>query len=166
MNYLYHIAHKNLKGKYLMPLNELKKIYPDIYKKQAKKYEWRKDVMKIKISPLNCLWNDVLHMTAIHPKKIKSAFMKSGADYFEFKRWFKIDPKLLDKDNAVIDFGKEGYILFEPKELKKYNKVSKRTSDYYKEKLDKRENVLLFSKTNPILYKGKLKIADLEIIEI
>ena len=165
MNCLYHICRGNLKGKYLMPLNELKKIYPEIYKKQVKKYEWRKETLKIKIPPLNCLWNDVIHMMAIHPKKIKNAFDKAGGN-LEFKRWFKINPKLLDKNNAIITMGENSYIKFEPKELKKYNKISTKTLDYYKEKLNKNEIVLLFYKTHPILYKGKLKISDLEIIEV
>ncbi len=162
MNYLYHIYRGNLKGKYLMPLNELKKIYPEIYRKQVKKYEWRKHILKKKIPPLNCLWNDVLHMSPVHPKKIKDALNKVDVE-LEFKKWFKINPNLLDDDLATVFKG--SYVKFREKDLKKYGKIEKPTIEYYK-KIKKRKIFLLFHSIPSVLYKGKLKISDLEVIEI
>ena len=145
-----------------MPLNDLKKIYPEIYKKQVKKYEWRKETLEIKIPPFNCIWNDVIHMNPVHPKKMKKVLKKAGIE-LEFKKWFKINPILLDKNLTIVS--KDDYVKFRKKDLKRYSKIKKLTIEYYNG-IKKGEIFLLFYGIPSVLYKGKLKIADLEVIEV
>lgn len=45
--------------------NVLKDTKPAIYTAQSKKYLGRERILGAKIPPLNCLWNDVLHFTAV-----------------------------------------------------------------------------------------------------
>ena len=87
MNYLYHRVPKNLQGQYLMPLTQLKKNHPEIYQEHLKKYEGRESLLKFKIPKLNCLWNDVIHLTAVQPKKLDEAFREAEAD-LKWRKWF------------------------------------------------------------------------------
>jgi hypothetical protein len=41
MNYVYYRIPPNMKGDILYPLNELKNTYPEIFEKEAEKYEGR-----------------------------------------------------------------------------------------------------------------------------
>ncbi|MEZ4114190.1 MAG: hypothetical protein R3B65_01945 [Candidatus Paceibacterota bacterium] len=50
-----------------------------------------------KIPKLNCLWNDVIHMTAVHPSDLKNSLLEAGHELKNFK-WFKIPIKSLDSE--------------------------------------------------------------------
>ena len=73
-----------MEGETLYPLNKLKDVYSNIYEEARSKYKGREAVMRHKIPYLNCLWNDVLHLTVVHPQKLKDAlgtdnnFVKEG----------------------------------------------------------------------------------------
>lgn len=64
--YVYHFKRKNMVGSKLIPLNKLKNIYPDIYKEHVKKYVGREKLLTKNIPLLDCLWNDVLHLSPIN----------------------------------------------------------------------------------------------------
>ena len=167
MNYLYHRVPKNLKRRYLIPLNELKKVEPKIYAEHIKKYEGRMETLKDKIPPLNCLWNDVLHMSAVSPRKIDGVLRKLGFKKgLNEERWFKINPRLIDESKTVVTVGEGKFVRFERKKLDRYDKIRSWTLDYYKKQIKERKRIMIFYKINHILFKGKLKIKDLEVIEI
>ena len=173
MNYLYHIKPKNMKGNSLIPLNMLKKIHPEIYKNEIRKYEGRKSITKRIIPKLNCYWNDVIHLTAVHPRKLKSALKKAGSKKGKME-WIKINPSNLDSSKIIIyldkytnskNINKKDIIKFSPNVLGKYNKIPTATLKYYKKSVKELKKPLLFYKVPHILYKGKLNIKNLEILE-
>ena len=64
MQYVYHMVPEELKGEYLIPLNELKSVYPNLYGEYIQKYKdhpHREKLLTRKIPKLECLWNDVVH---------------------------------------------------------------------------------------------------------
>ena len=70
MAFIYHKVPADMSGNILYPLNVMEKINPEIYEKAVKKYEGREYLMREVIPWLNCLWNDVLHFSIVHPTKI------------------------------------------------------------------------------------------------
>ena len=174
MNYLYHKVPENMKGKYLMPLNKLRKVYPKVYKEELKKYEGRGHLLKKRVWPWNCLWNDVIHLTAVHPRKLKIALLKSGAKSVKSKKWFRINVKNLKKSKTIVwtypkgEGNKRnwGFVKYNIKDLKKYNKIGKDTLDYYKEKFSEGKKPLMFAWVPHILYKGKINISKCKIITL
>ncbi len=80
--YLYHWVPDDMIGDTLYPLNILKHTHPDLYTKKVSKYIGREKVMDQIIPILDCLWNDVLHFTAVHPKDVKDALIKAGSKKF------------------------------------------------------------------------------------
>ena len=173
MNYLYHRVPNNLTGKYIMPLNELRKVYPKVYDEEIKKYEGRESLLKIKIPILNCLWNDVLHMTAVHPDKVKLALKDSGY-LMKKSEWFKINPNLLDEENMIVYLYKSRlfnsksseFVPLRTNDLQKYSSIGTKTKEDFREEISHGRKPLLFHFVPHILYKGKIKISDLEVIEV
>ncbi len=74
MIYLYHSVPKNLQGNILYPLNTLKEKHPEIYEQQVSKYVGREHMTQQRIPILDCLWNDVLHFSAVNPKGQTSSY--------------------------------------------------------------------------------------------
>ena len=174
MNYLYHMV-GDFRGEELMPLHRLKDKYPQVYKKEIKKYVGREGILKLKVPHLNCLWNDVLHFTSVHPLKIKKALRKSGIRSFKKWRFFKINPKLLEKDKTMVflfpenrkkRYLPEAFVPLKISNLSKYAKINKRTLGYYKKEIKNKRRPLLYYLIPHILYKGILNKKDLEIIEV
>jgi hypothetical protein len=161
-------------GKELVTL-EMIRQHDELYVHHTRKYKGREHVMSHKIPPLNCTANQVLNFTAIHPKKVDRALKEAGfAEGLLKRKWFKINPKLLNPDMAAVflyrrdlpieDAG--NYKGYEIRELNSYNTLSKETIQYYKEKRTQGIRPLLFHLVPHILYKGTLKISDLEVIRI
>lgn len=171
MTYLYHMVPRNLKGSFLYPLNVLKKKFPEIYEKENKKYVGREVLKKRKIPFLNCLWNDVLHFTAVHPSRFYKELKKVGFPMKKFE-WYKIDSKLLDSDKIVIyryRYGKgdeRDFSRFDSKKLINFRKIPKKTIQYYKDRFKKKERPLLFHFVPHILYKGSLDVRSLKKIRM
>ena len=174
MNYLYHLVPENMEGKILYPLNKLKIVYPESYEEEIKKYQKRKSLLKTKIPVLDCLWNDVLHLTAVNPKIIKETLKEIGFKPPR-KRWYKIDPKKLEKEKTIIylynyNGNNKGYMTekdfknYDPNELEEYSDLPEKTFNYYKREFSKKIKPLLFVHIPHILYKGFLNISKLEII--
>src|SRR3989344_4993827 len=101
MTFVYHLVPSNMGGGILYPLNRLKKKYPQVYKKEIKKYKGREHFLKDRVPVLNCLWGDVIHLTSIHPSKINKALKEAGFKTAKLK-WYKIKAEDLNHKKAVI----------------------------------------------------------------
>jgi|TARA_Y100000034_G_scaffold55831_1_gene68378 hypothetical protein len=173
MNYLYHKVPEDMKGNFLMPLNSLKKKYPSIYNEKVKKYEGRETLLNLKFPILNCLWNDVIHLTAVNPEKLKKALIKAGSPKRKKSKWFKIDPRILNKSITIVNlykirnlFNEKNYIFFQIRDLDKYNKIGSKTKAYFREEFSMGRKPMVFHFIPHILYKGKINIKDCEVIEV
>ncbi len=78
MEYVYHFVPSNMTGSTLFPLNSLKTSMPEVYASHVKKYVGRDWIFQKRIERLNCLWNDALHLSPIHPQIIFNFWRKSG----------------------------------------------------------------------------------------
>lgn len=160
-----------MKGKILYPLNSLKSKFPSLYRKEVEKYRGRESLLTINIPRLQCLWNDVIHLTAVHPKKIRNAFLKAGCQWHATE-WFQIDPFSLDPSNTVVWLYtheavlRKDVIAYGPEKISKYTKIRKATTDYYKKQAMHNKRPLLFYRVPHILYKGELKVDTLPILRI
>ncbi|TOO19743.1 hypothetical protein CGH40_24485, partial [Vibrio parahaemolyticus] len=89
--YLYHRVPVNLQGNMLFPLNELKQVHDNLYQFHVKKYRDREGALERRVLPLDCLWNDVLHLSPIHPHKIKKALIEQGLQLSNLGRYFRFE---------------------------------------------------------------------------
>lgn len=166
----------NLQGNILYPLNELKEIHPDLYEQKLKKYAGREQILLHVIPVLNCLWNDVLHFSAVNPKELKQALADAGGNGNIIMKCFKVDPNLIKPENAIVflyshseykdKLNEENFIPFNPDDVAKYSSMPQASKDYYRETISLGKRPLLFHRIPHILYKGKLDISGLEIVTV
>ncbi|MGZ6440943.1 MAG: hypothetical protein ACXWRU_12865 [Pseudobdellovibrionaceae bacterium] len=76
--YAYHFKPQKMSGDFLIPLNGLRETHPATYAEHAKKYKGRETLMEEKIPILECLWNDVLHISPMNPQIIIDTWRKEG----------------------------------------------------------------------------------------
>jgi len=162
-----------MKGEILYPLNRMKDVDPEIFSEHVKKYEGRESIMERTIPSLGCLWNDVLHMSAVHPEEIQKLLVENGNE-LKSRKFFEIDPHLLEKDKTTIylypwgkrTFGAEDFTSFDPDNIAEYSIIPEETKRYYKEMLEKGERPLLWHGIPHFLYHGSIDTKGLNIIEI
>jgi hypothetical protein len=162
----------------LYPLNQLKSIYPEVYAENVKKYEGREHVLETRIpAPLNCLWNDVLHFTAVHPTILYKNLAEVGfdADALVWKRWFKIPITVFDPQNTIVCLYRRDVRLapdahdfqpFDPAKMGEYATVPHETIDYYREQFALGKRPLFFHHVPHILFKGTVETSGFEIVEL
>jgi hypothetical protein len=175
--FVYHRVPVNLNGSVLYPLNQLKQIYPDVAEVQLKNYQGREALLSQPIPLLNCLWNDVLHFSPVHPTKIKAAMEEAG-HIFGYSRWrfFEMDAAFFSPSNTVIweyrERHRKRFLIdesecfpYEPHLLDRYTKVGEWTRRYYAE-VKPGFRVLPYVGIAHVLYKGHLDVEEVKIIEV
>lgn len=170
--YVYHSVPPHMKGTILLPLNELKHSHPHIYENQVKKYVGRKRILERTIPLMNCLWNDVLHTTAIDPHVIYSKLKEAGFNY-PLRKFYKIPVEHLDMNRTCVMFQTNGdpntfvksYEMFDPARFNLYSEFVSETSDYYKDMNAQGKHPLVHHLLPHVLYKGTIDTTGLEIIE-
>lgn len=164
-----------MQGDTLYPLNLLKENDPGTYADYVKKYEGREEVMDQFIPTLSCLWNDVIHLSAVPPQVVKDALMEAGMERGLKMSYFKIDPHLLDPKKTTVylhDTSKadrmreDNFAPFNPDEIEKCSFLPQETKDYYKKIYSNGGRPLVFHKVIHILYKGSINVKGLPIVEV
>lgn len=111
MQYVYHMKPKNTKGTQLIPLNQLKEYYPEMYEQYIAKYSdhpKRPKLLSRKIDLLGCLWNDVVHFMPIHPSKILKALSELDIKTKKELEFYEIPvTRLKYNQNAIYFYSKE-----------------------------------------------------------
>jgi len=174
MDYLYHRVPKNMDGAILYPLNKLENIFPEVYSEQIKKYEGREVLLTTEIQSLKCLWNDVLHFTAVTPGQLKSNLAKADIHY-KPTSFFKIPVSMIEGGNSIaftyrrdknLILSFKEYEEFDAKKIEVYRYVPEETIKYYKDKKSEGVRPLLYHLVPHILYKGNIDTKGLEIITV
>lgn len=163
-----------MQGNVLFPLNTLKETHPDIYEKEASKYVGREQIMQQRIPTLDCLWNDVLHFSAVHPSQVKEALIEAGRTKSFDIEFFEIDPHLLTPENTTVylyrhstledKFKEENFANYNPDDVAQYSVLPQETKDYYKEMISQDKKPLLFHRVPHIIFKGSLDTSKIKRI--
>ncbi|HEY1074819.1 MAG TPA: hypothetical protein VGE59_03940 [Patescibacteria group bacterium] len=178
MHYLYHMVPKDLVGDILYPLNKLKLLDPELYDKKTKKYQGREYQLELKVPPLNCLWNDVLHLSPIHPQEVVDTLKACGDTGPYTHRCYQIDPYFLDKELTTVflyskpkerrprfEVPADDFIDYDPNKIEQYAHYSQLTKDYFCRMYADGKYPLLYHFVPHILYKGTINVSNLPIIE-
>jgi len=147
-----------------------------MYEVHVRKYSERPHLLEERIPVLgNCLWNDVLFLSAVHPQQLRDASEKVGFRLPESFRSFEIDPHLLDPDKTAVWLFRErfqskyivpgNYARFDPDDIASYADIGERTLNYYREEVAAGRNPFLFIYVPHILYKGTLDVSAMRIVE-
>jgi len=164
-----------LVGSVLYPLNELRAHAPDAWQRELLKYEGRPSVRELRVPPLDCLWNDVLHFGTVHPARIVAALEAAGVEPTR-RRFFAVEAATLDVDRTVIFLNRrdEGrprmddaqWLPFEgtlPPKLAQLNEATRR---YYRECASDGTRPRLYACLPHVLHRGPLETRGLPVVEV
>ncbi|PKR76712.1 group-specific protein [Halalkalibacillus sediminis] len=105
---------KELKGEQLIPLNEMKTIDRRLYNQYTKKYiqhPERKKLLTQKIPKIDCLFNDVVHLSPIHPNMIYKSLKEMGIQLDDDMEFYQIPVEQLRPNvNVYYLFKKSNYL--------------------------------------------------------
>ena len=133
--------------------------------------------MERRVPLLDCLWDDVLHLSPVHPGRIRDALRSVGLPDLKKGREFAvIDPKVvgMTEHNTVIWQNSEtiklenlrstpkGFTTFYPEKLDLLRSVPSRTIRYFEEAKREKRRPLLYVGIPHVLFKGTI---DLELVE-
>ncbi|MGL1157031.1 hypothetical protein [Vibrio parahaemolyticus] len=177
--YLYHRVPVNLQGNMLFPLNELKQVHDNLYQFHVKKYRDRERALERRVLPLDCLWNDVLHLSPIHPHKLKKALIEQGLQLSNLGRYFRFEALNLglNECNSTFFWSKEqkfgewsakesDYFKFDVARLSEMSDLPPETERYYAQQISIGASPLLYFRTPHVLFKGSINIDEsVEIID-
>ncbi len=71
MHYVYHGVPEQMIGHTLIPLTQMHAVNPELREKYLKKYKGREEVLQQRIPLLDCLWNEVVQLLPLHPRKVR-----------------------------------------------------------------------------------------------
>jgi len=171
--FVYHRKPAGLIGDTLFPLNHLKARFPDAYTKEVAKYKGREWLLDIIVPSLNCLWNDVLHFSLMHPSIIFKSLAATGTDYRHRELfWYEIPladlihhPSIL-YINSSSSLSNDKVFLpsdFEPVTASRVRELSGMPEinlDYYRESAKRKEPPLLWMRAPHLLVKGAVIVRD------
>ena len=91
-----------MRGHVLYPLNRLRALHPDVYEREARKYDGREMLLELWIPVLELRWNDAIHLSPIHPARLAAACLAMGVASQAWEReFFEIPVDRVDARRAV-----------------------------------------------------------------
>lgn len=152
-----------MQGETIHPLNVLKDSHPELHAQEIAKYAGREHLLEKKIPGTNWLWNDVVHLSAIHPRELNTALREAGGNPPLFES-FEIDPTAhnMNAENTVFYFnpiaGEEYSEPFDSEKIIGYANIPEATRQYYRDAYAREEKPFLFHGIPHILHKGSIDI--------
>jgi len=173
MKFIYHGVPEEMKGTKLIPLSHMQAKDPKLRDRYLEKYKGREEILERRIPLLDCLWNDVVQLLPLNPKKVFECQMELGLlssvpDY----KYFEIDLRLLDPEKSVVYFktapGEENVTVRWLKDvnLGDLQQAPEATRAYYKSLLGKDEPVFNYQFVPHIVYMGEVDVSSSKIISI
>jgi hypothetical protein len=105
MAIIYHRVPSSMIGDTLYPMNRLMEVDARLYNSFRKGYEDRKNIHEKMIPYIDCLWNDAIHLSPVHPSEIDKALQEAGLPPLPTSEYFEIDTERnVDPTNCVVFF--------------------------------------------------------------
>ena len=174
--FVYHIKPKELRGEGLIPLNSLQHTHPDLYQEHYQKYIGREHLTKVKVPILDCLWNDVVHLSPIHPTQIRTALGAVDPSPIPARKWLKIPISAIQGLPATYfeseplpfagnyDFAPSCYRPFCAETYQELEVLPEWTVQYYHSEIAKMRRPLLFNGVPHILVKSIISLEEAQEI--
>jgi len=172
---LFHTVPNQMLGTVLHPLNELARVDRSAWERERAKYAGREQVLELRVTPLDCLWNDVLHLSPVHPEDIAAGLRAVGLEPHR-RRFFEIDATGLDPSRTVVfanrrasssdEIDASQWLPFEPDALPALAGLNEASRRYYRECAETGTRPLLWGYLPHVFHRGALDIRDLPVLEV
>jgi hypothetical protein len=172
---LFHTVPGQLVGTVLYPLNELAHVDRPAWERERAKYEGREQVLELRVPPLECLWNDVLHLSPVHPADIAAELRAVGLEPLR-SRFFEIDAADLEAARTVVFANRRArsadgidaseWMLFEPDRLPALARFNGASRRYYRECAAAGARPRPWGYLPHVFHRGPLETRGLPIVEV
>lgn len=174
---VYHVKQPNFIGERLYPLNDLKAKLPAIYESAVKKYTGREWLLEARLPKLDCLWNDVLHFSLMHPSVIYKHLIDVGIDYSKWELfWFEVPlthilahPCALyrnsRKDRGSKEFPESEFEPVTEGRVSELSVMPERNLEYYRECVAQKTYPLLWGYAPHVLVKGEFDVSGYKVFD-
>lgn len=161
-------------GSVLYPLNELRERDPDTFVRARAKYEGREQVLELRVPLLDCLWNDVLHLSPVAPVEIVEALESAGLTP-DRRRFVEVDAGELEPAQTVLflnstdrehRFDDGQWNWFDARSVSCHTRLPQATRDYYAACSREGTRPLLFAYVPHVLFRGSLDVSRLSVVEV
>lgn len=173
MTFLYHGIPEDMKGDELITLSQMFAKDPVLHQKYLEKYKGREEILERRIPLLDCLWNDVVQLLPLHPRKLFELQLQLGLiNEIPEYRYFQIDPTTLNIDDTVVYFktapGEENVTVkwLKDSNLDELQEIPEATIKYYESMVGTGEPVFNYQFVPHILYRGSVDISKSNTINL
>lgn len=173
MNFVYHNVPDPMVGTKLIPLNQMDESMEAIKTKNLKKYEGREEILERPVPSLNCMWNDVLQFTPVHPQKVFELQVKLGLiPKVHDAKFFEIPIDSLDPNKTAVFFktapGEENVTVkwIKDVDFESLTEIPDATINYYKSLVGTGELPFNYQFIPHVLYKSSLDVSNVKIISL
>ena len=172
---LYHRKSPDFRGNVLYPLNALRGIAADLYDRQRAKYAGREEILRQRVPALNCLWNDVLHFSPVHPARVAELARAHDLLWSEAE-WFEVDPVaagFTPANTAVFRYADirledsipdEEFEAFSMERLAGMTELSSSTREYYRSVAPGSGRYFIFVGVPHVLHRGTVDVAHARLV--
>src|SRR4051794_33142045 len=172
---VFHFVPEPMVGTLLYPLNALKDRAPEVWRREVAKYKGREQVLQKPVPPLGCLWNDVLHLSTVHPSLVAAELAAVGLE-LPRKAFYELDVGALDPERTVIFLNwrsqepsasdESQWLPFDLANLVGLAGVNESTRRYYRESAGYGQRPLLYGYLPHVLFRGSLETLGLPVHEV
>lgn len=164
--FLFHCVTAPSIDGWLHPLNVLKEKHPDLYQQHVRKYKGREYVLEKRIPVFDCLWNDVLFLSAVSPYELVQALREAGGSPPPL-RYYLVPDRAIEFDKCLIYLYEHEdhedpsqYVRYQPELITRYAGLPQRTLEYYRETIAKGGRPLLYRHVPHFLYRGSIWVGN------
>lgn len=175
--FIYHRKSDDFTGATLYPLNRLKEHFPALYESAVKKYFGREWLLNVSVPPLSCLWNDVIHLSLMHPSVIYKSLLSTGFNHSDRELlWFEIplEDALNQASTLYLNtrpwqdeqiLYNSDFRLATEKHVRELSEMPEINIQYYRDCAMRGERPLLWKRAPHLLVKGELNIANYRVFD-
>ena len=150
-------------GTFLLPLSELRTDHPEVYEREIAKYKDRPGLPQTRIPLHDCLWNDVIHCSPIHPHLLYRAWCEAGKANLPEAKFYRIPIERVAGLPMVIMRGRS-FMRIDSKSYAELDCVPHETLSWYTRLVREGRFGGHFVGIPHILVKGPIDVRDLDII--
>ena len=104
MAFVYHLCADDFRGTRLLPLNDLRDAYPEVYKRERPKWDGRESVLEWEVPHLGVPWGDTVNLAALDPVHLVDARRRLGVPFSQLleRRVVRIPVQRIADQPAVV----------------------------------------------------------------
>lgn len=168
--FLYHVIKSPPMDRCLYPLNVLREKHRELYERHMQKYTGREHLLNVRIPFWDCLWNDVLFLSAIPPREVLKGIRDAGGHPPPLS-FYTFTPEDIQPDCCCVWLFEKAdaqdpqqYVPYEPELIERYSVLPPATLAHYRQAIAAGKRPFFHQFVPHFLYRGCLHVGDRQLL--